>query len=122
MSEQFGKFNVKTKLLRLTQSPLDVQLLELVESGEDTGAGDATEDVGAGSLHQGHEPFVLHDLDEAVHGSLVFDGLSGGHHHTPTDGVDGVGHEAGGDVTIHPRMNERKTEALSPSTMGLMES
>ena len=36
-------------------------------------------------------------LEEAVDGSLVLDGLSWGHHHATTDGVDGVGHESGGD-------------------------
>jgi len=81
----------------LAQSPLDVGALEGVETGEDTGTGDTTEDVSAGSLHEGHEAFVLQDLDAAVERVLVLDGLSGGHHHSPTDGVDGIGHETGGD-------------------------
>jgi len=76
---------------------LDVGALEGVETGEDTGTGDTTEDVSAGSLHEGHEAFVLQDLDAAVERVLVLDGLSGGHHHSPTDGVDGIGHETGGD-------------------------
>jgi len=82
---------------RLAQTPADVELLESVESGQDTGAGDASEDVGAGSLHHGHETLVLHDLHGAVDGALVFDGRAGGHHHTPTNGVDGVGHQTGSD-------------------------
>jgi len=36
----------------LTQPPGDVDLLELVETGQDTGASDTTEDVGTSSLHQ----------------------------------------------------------------------
>jgi len=82
---------------RLAQTPADVELLESVESGQDTGAGDASEDVGAGALHHGHEALVLHDLHGAVDGALVFDGRAGGHHHTPTNGVDGVGHQTGSD-------------------------
>merc|ERR1711936_201737 len=36
---------------------------------------------------------ILDDLDETIHGSLVLDSTSGGHHHAPPDGVNGVGHE-----------------------------
>ena len=46
------------------------------------------------------------DLDEAVPRSLVLHGLSGSHHHSPTDGVNGVGDEAGSDsdnVAQHKR-------------------
>ena len=75
----------------------DVDLLELVETSQDTSAGHTTEDVGSSTLHHGHEAFVLEDLDTAVDGALVLDGGTGGHHHTTSDGVDGVGHESGGD-------------------------
>ena len=75
----------------------DVDLLELVETSQDTSAGHTTEDVGSSTLHHGHEAFVLEDLDTAVDGALVLDGGTGGHHHTTSDGVDGVGHEAGAD-------------------------
>merc|ERR1712113_216178 len=80
-----------------SQSPLDVHGLELVESSQDTGASHSSQDVGSGSLHHGHEALVLQDLDSAVDGSLVLDTTSGGHHHTSPDGVNGVGHQAGGD-------------------------
>ena len=72
----------------------DVDLLELVESSQDTSASNTTEDVGSGSLHQRHEALVLQDLREAVDGALVLDSTPGGHHHPPPDGVDGVGHQA----------------------------
>ena len=75
----------------------DVDLLELVETGQDTGAGHTTEDIGASALHHGHESLVLEDLHTAVDGALVLDGGTGGHHHTTPDGVDGVGHETGSD-------------------------
>jgi len=87
----------KSQLSALTKTPADVKLLEGVESGQDTGAGDASEDVGASALHHRHEALVLHDLHGAIDGALVLDGRSGGHHHTTTDGVDGVRHQSGGD-------------------------
>lgn len=34
-------------------------------------------------------------LLEAVNGALVLDGLAGGHHHAPTDSVNGVGGQTG---------------------------
>jgi hypothetical protein len=71
----------------LPQSPGEVDLLELVETGEHTGAGDAAEDVGAGALHEGHEALVLHHLHAAVDGGLVLDGRARGHHHTSPNGV-----------------------------------
>ena len=67
------------------QSPGQVQGLELVETGEHAGAGHTTKDVGAGALHEGHEALFLGDLQEAVHGVLVLDGGSRGHHHAPSD-------------------------------------
>jgi len=79
------------------ETPRDVELLEGVESGQDTGTGDTSEDIGTSALHHGHEALVLHDLHGAVDGALVLDGGSGGHHHTTTNGVNGVGHQTGSD-------------------------
>ena len=89
------------------QSPLDVDFLELVETSEDTSTSNTTEDVGTSSLHHGHESFVLEDVDCAVHGALVFDSLARGHHHTTTNGVNGVGHEASSD-SDSPTKQERE--------------
>ena len=83
--------------LLLGGSPGDVHGLELVKASEHTGAGHTSQHVGASSLHHGHEALVLEDLHTAVDGALVLDGGTGGHHHTTTDGVDGVGQEAGAD-------------------------
>lgn len=89
--------NVDDTLCLVTHTPLDVESLEGVESGQDTGTSHATEDIGSGSLHHGHETFVLEDLHAAVHGVLVLHGGTGGHHHATTDRVNGVGHETSGD-------------------------
>merc|ERR1712020_509570 len=80
-----------------SSSEVDVDLLELVETSQDTGTSHTTEDVGSGSLHQRHEALVLQDLREAVDGALVLDSAPGGHHHPPPDGVDGIGHQPGSD-------------------------
>ena len=71
----------------LPQSPADVHGLELVEACQDTGASHASQDVGSGSLHHGHEALVLEDLHAAVDGALVLDAAAGGHHHASPDGV-----------------------------------
>ena len=42
----------------------DVHLLELVEAGQHARARHAAENVGPGSLHQGHEAFVLQHLQK----------------------------------------------------------
>jgi len=73
----------------------DVDLLELVETGQDTSASNTTEDIGTGALHHGHETLVLEDLHTAIDRALVLDGGTRGHHHTTPNGVDGVGHETG---------------------------
>eukprot|EP00916_Digyalum_oweni_P026552 GHVL01043610.1.p2 GENE.GHVL01043610.1~~GHVL01043610.1.p2 ORF type:complete len:219 (-),score=20.59 GHVL01043610.1:782-1438(-) len=74
----------------LLQTPLDVNGLEAVEPRKHTSASHASQDVGTSSLHHGHEALILNDLCCAVDGTLVLDGLAGGHHHAPSDGVDGV--------------------------------
>merc|ERR1712079_959907 len=89
--------NIVEAFLGLGSPPGDVHGLELVKASEHTGAGNSTEDVGSSTLHQGHETFVLHDLDEAVHGALVLDTTTGGHHHPPPHSVNGVGHEPSSD-------------------------
>merc|ERR1712127_941676 len=96
--ERFGGWGERSRrCCLLLHSPRDVDGLELVESGEDTGTGNTTKDVGSGSLHEGHEALSLAHLHEAVQGALVLDGGTRGHHHAPPHGIDGVGHESGGD-------------------------
>ena len=49
------------------------------------------------ALHEGHEALVLDDLVSTVHGALIPDSLNRGHHHTTTDGVDGVAQQTSAD-------------------------
>jgi len=87
----------KQRTTALTQTPCDVDLLEFVESGQYTSTSNTTENVGASSLHEGHEALSLNDLDGTINGSVVFDGLARGHHHTSPDRVDGVGYQTSAD-------------------------
>jgi len=81
----------------LASSPLDVGGAEDVETGQHTGTGDTTENVGAGTLHEGHETFAGDDLLGAIDGTVVLDGGATGHHHASSDGIDWVGHDTGDD-------------------------
>lgn len=76
--------------MRLTNTPFDVQLLELVEPSKDTSASNTSQNVGASTLHEGHETLGLDDLDCTIHRTLVLDSFTGCHHHTTTDGIDRV--------------------------------
>lgn len=76
---------------------MNVDRLEFVKASQDTSTCDTPEDVSASALHQGHEALALDDLNGAVNGSVVLNGRTGSHHHTPPDGVNGVGHQPGGD-------------------------
>lgn len=89
-----------------------IVVLELVEAGEHTSAGNATENVGTSTLEQGRDTLVADDLHAAVEGALVLDLLTRGHHHTTTDGVKRVGGETGSDGH-HPAKSERGQEAVS---------
>jgi len=88
---------ILSRLYLSSNSPCDVDRLELVETSQDTGTSNTTEDVSSSSLHHGHEALVLEDLHSAVNGALVLDSATGGHHHPPSDSINGVGHQTGGD-------------------------
>merc|ERR1712183_423338 len=89
-------------------SPSDVHFLELVETSEHTSTSNTSEDIGTSSLHHGHEAFILQDLGSAVNGALVFDSTTGGHHHTPPNSINWVGHKSSSDSHT-PAKEERKT-------------
>jgi hypothetical protein len=69
--------------------------LELIVDGQDTGTGNTTEDVGTGTVEESTDTVLGDDLATSVEGTLVLDGLTGGHHHATTDGVKGVGSDTG---------------------------
>jgi hypothetical protein len=69
--------------------------LGLVVDGQDTGTGNTTEDVSTGTLEERLDTLLGDDLAGSIHGGLVLDGLTGGHHHTATDGVKGVRGDTG---------------------------
>jgi len=98
----------------LASSPLDVGGAEDVETGQHTGTGDTTEDVGAGTLHERHETFAGDDLLGAIDRTVVLDGGTTGHHHASSDGIDWVGHDTGDDgYTPTEEETEESTAAIA---------
>ncbi|KAH0357086.1 ADP,ATP carrier protein, partial [Aureobasidium melanogenum] len=65
--------------------------LDLVVDGQDTGTSNTTEDVGTSTLEERLDTLSGDDLAGSVEGTVVLDGLTGGHHHTTTDSVKRVG-------------------------------
>jgi hypothetical protein len=84
---------------RLTRSTLELLAEEdelgLVVDGEHTSTGDTTENVGTSSLEERLDTLSGDDLAGSIHGTLVLDGLTGGHHHATTDGVERVRGDTG---------------------------
>jgi hypothetical protein len=104
---------------RLTRSTLELLAehdeLHLVVDGEHTGTGNTTENVGTSTLEERLDTLGGNDLAGSIHGGLVLDGLTGGHHHTTTDGVERVRSDTGtgGDS---PAESERSQEVALEST------
>jgi hypothetical protein len=104
---------------RLTRSTLELLAehdeLHLVVDGEHTGTGNTTENVGTSTLEERLDTLGGNDLAGGIHGRLVLDGLTGGHHHTTTDGVERVRSDTGtgGDS---PAESERSQEVALEST------
>merc|ERR1712110_398398 len=69
----------------------DVLLLDDVEAGQHSGPSDTSQNVGAGALEKRQHSLVLNHLHGTVNRAVVFDSLSTGHHHPPSDSVNGVG-------------------------------
>merc|ERR1712122_420195 len=100
----------------------DVDLLELVETSQDTSAGHTTEDVGSSTLHHGHEAFVLEDLDTGADGHTPTqkEGQEQGLVVSQEDGLEGVVHaevHATVDEDADARDGETTVQALD--TVGL---
>ena len=51
------------------------QELQLVVDGEHTGTSDTTENVGSGTLEQGHDTVLGNNLATSIEGALVLDSL-----------------------------------------------
>lgn len=52
---------------------LNVRRLDKVKAGQDTGAGDTAENVGAVTLEEGGDALVLHDLSTGIECRFVVD-------------------------------------------------
>jgi len=85
--------------------------LELIVDREHTGTGDTTENVGTGTLEERLDTLLGDDLLEGIHGALVLDGLTRGHHHATTDSVKGIRSDTStsGDA---PTEGERSEEVV----------
>lgn len=109
----------KKKGRRLTRSTLELlaehEKLGLVVDGQDTSTGNTTENVGTSTLEERLDTLSGDDLAGSIHGVLVLDGLTGGHHHTTTDGIKRVRGDTGtsGDG---PTKSERSQEVTLEST------
>merc|ERR1719308_282769 len=99
-------------------TPQSMDLLEFVKSSQHTSSSNTTENVGSSSLHQRHESLVLHDLDSAVNGSLVLDSTTGGHHHTSSDGINGVGHKSSSDGNSPSKKEGKGSSSSSGENVG----
>jgi hypothetical protein len=64
--------------------------LQLIVTGKHTCAGDTTQDIGAGTLEERPPALLGQDDGEGMQRAAVLDGLTGGHHHTTTNGIDRV--------------------------------
>merc|ERR1712183_556493 len=108
-------------------SPLDVQFLGIIKSSQHTSTSNTSENVGTGSFHHGHEPFILHNLYSTVNGAFVLNSTSNGN--TPAkkegqanistvtkeDGLESVKHakvHATVDEDTNGRDGETSVEAL----------
>lgn len=65
--------------------------LQLVITREHTSASNSTKNVGTSTLEQRLGTLVLQDLLEGIQRTLVLDSLSGCHHHSSSNGVNGIG-------------------------------
>jgi len=105
---------------RLTRSTLELLAEEnelgLVVDGQDTGTGNTTENVGTSTLEERLDTLSGDDLAGSIEGTVVLDGLTGGHHHTTADSVKRVGSDtstSGDGPTEEERGEEVALEGTS---------
>lgn len=89
--------------------------LELIVDGQDTSTGHTTENVGTSTLEERLDTLLGHNLAGSIQGTVVLDGLTRGHHHTTSDGVERVRGDTGtgGDT---PTEGERSQEVVGQRT------
>lgn len=85
--------------------------LELIVDRQHTSTGNTTENVGTSTLEQRLDTLLGDDLAGSIQGTVVLDGLTGGHHHTTSDSVKRVRGDtgSGGDT---PTEDERGEEVV----------
>lgn len=114
--ERLKRYELDVKRLGAALEGLsEKEELELIVDGQDTSTGDTTEDVGTGTLEERLNSLLGDDLAESIEGRSVLDGLTGGHHHAPADGVKRVRGDTGtgGDA---PTEEERGKEVVGQVT------
>jgi len=65
-------------------------LLKLVVEGQHTSTSNTTENVGSSTLEEGLGTLLGNDLRAGIEHGLVVNGSTRSHHHTTTDGIQGV--------------------------------
>jgi len=86
--------SITTAWACLTRSTLELlaehEKLHLIVDGQDTSAGNTTENVGTSTLEERSNTLLGNDLTSGIEGTLVLDGLTRSHHHTTTDGIQRI--------------------------------
>lgn len=115
------QYNYSGKRLTFSVNRLELlaeeEELSLVVDGQDTSTGNTTEDVSTGTLEERLDTLLGDDLAGSIHGAVVLDGLTGGHHHAAANGVkrvrgntgtggDGPAEQEGGEERALKRTNE----------------
>lgn len=73
-------------LVLLTEHPD----LEEIITRQDTSTGNSTEDVSTSTLEERLSTFLGNNLTESVERRVILDSGTRGHHHTTTNGINGV--------------------------------
>jgi hypothetical protein len=95
--------------------------LGLVVDGQDTGTGNTTEDVGTSTLEERLDTLSGDNLAGSIHGTVVLDGLTRGHHHTTADSVKRVRGDTGtsGDGPTEEERGEEVALKVASEENGL---
>lgn len=100
--------------------------LDFVVHHEHKSATDTTKNVGECALEEGAATFLLVNFDEGIHGAVV-QLLAGArvHHETTTDGIEGVGQDAGsvgGDLCDDELEDEGRILGEERALAGIVEA